>query len=75
MSGVVFKVSLHNRPRGEVRNVFRKWPIGELIELPLHLNAEVRITDGPHTAKDGAALVHCAVKTLSEQELGSGKIP
>ena len=57
-------------PGREIGGVCRERPVGELIELALHLDAEAEIPIGPNTAECRSAFEERAVEPLRQQDAG-----
>jgi len=73
MVGVVLLVFLEDRPRREVGRIRRQGKIRELVEVLLHLDAEIHIAIGPYATEGHGPLKDRAFETLGKQRLGFGE--
>src|SRR5215468_10410632 len=73
MISVVFKISLEDGTRREVRSVLGQRPVRKLVEFLLDLDTKVRITVRPDAAQPFGAFEDCAVEAFSLECLRRGQ--
>src|SRR5215469_8585647 len=68
---IVSEIPLKGRARREIRGFRGQWPVRELVEFLLHLDAEVEIPISPDAAESRTAFEERAVQSLRQKNAGS----